>query len=89
MIFITKVVGNLKNNLYICTMSLTKRWIESQMESGVDVLNQTPDDSDIDVDEYYCYYSGLLSVKAYEKNEELINRNESDSDRADSDILSD
>ena len=34
-------------------MSLTKRWIESQMESGVDVLNQTPDDSDIDMDEYY------------------------------------
>ena len=89
MIFITKVVGNLKNNLYICTMSLTKRWIESQMESGVDVLNQTPDDSDIDMDEYYCYYSGLLSVKAYEENEELINRNESDSDRTDSDILSD
>lgn len=87
--FTIQVVGNLKNNLYICTMSLTKRWIESQMESGVDVLNQTPDDSDIDVDEYYCYYSGLLSVKAYEKNEEFINRNESDSDRADSDILSD
>lgn len=89
MIFIMKVVGNLKNNLYICTMSLTKRWIESQMESGVDVLNQTPDDIDIDTDEYYCYYSGLLSVKAYEENEELTNRNESDSDRADSDILSD
>lgn len=87
--FITKVVGNLKNNLYICTMSLTKRWIESQMESGVDVLNQTPDDIDIDMDECYCYYSGLLSVKAYEENEELTNRNESDSDRADSDILSD
>ena len=87
--FITKVVGNIKNNLYICTMSLTKRWIESQMESGVDVLNQTPDESDIEMNEYYCYYSGLLSVKAYEENEEFINRNGSDSDRADSDILSD
>ena len=87
--FIIKVVGNLKNYLYICTMSLTKRWIESQMESGVDVLNQTLGDSDIEMNEYYCYYSGLLSVKAYEENEEFINRNGFDSDRADSDILSD
>ena len=87
--FITKVVGSLKNNLYICTMSLTKRWIESQMESGVDVLNQTPDESDIEMNEYYCSYSGLLSVKAYEKDEEFINRNGVDADRADSDILSD
>lgn len=38
--FITKVVGNLKINLYICIMSLTKRWIEEQMESGIDVLHQ-------------------------------------------------
>ncbi len=80
--FITKVVGNLKNNLYICIMSLTKRWIESLMET-----DEAP--YDVDSDEYYCYYSGLISVKAYEENEELTNRNESDSDRTDSDILSD
>jgi hypothetical protein len=66
--------GNLKNNLYICIMSLTKRWIESQMESGIDVLNQTPDDIDIEMNEYYCYYSGLPSVKAYGENEEFDNR---------------
>ena len=39
MIFITKVVGNLKNNLYICIMSLIKRWIEEEMMKGNDVLH--------------------------------------------------
>lgn len=68
-------------------MSLTKRWIESLIESGDDVLNQAPHDSDSN--EYYCYYSGLASVKAYEVDEKFINRNGTDSDRADSDILSD
>lgn len=68
-------------------MSLTKRWIESLIESGDDALNQIPDDSDLN--EYYCYYSGLASVKAYETDEEFINRNGVDADRADSDILSD
>ena len=88
--FITKVVGNLKINLYICIMSLTKRWIEEQMESGIDVLHQMPDDIDSELlEEHYCFYSGLPSVKAYEKNEEFIDRNGIDSDRADSDILSD
>ena len=28
--FIIKVVGNLKNYLYICIMSLTKRWMDAQ-----------------------------------------------------------
>lgn len=37
--FITKVVGNIKNNLYICTMSLIKRWIEEEMMKGNDVLH--------------------------------------------------
>lgn len=31
--------GNLKNNLYICIMSLTKRWIEDEMMKGNDVLH--------------------------------------------------
>lgn len=31
--------GNLKNNLYICIMSLTKRWIEEEMMKGNDVLH--------------------------------------------------
>ena len=39
MIFITKVVGNLKNNVYICIMSLIKRWIEEEMMKGNDVLH--------------------------------------------------
>ena len=37
--FITKVVGNIKIILYICTMSLTKRWIEEEMMKGNDVLH--------------------------------------------------
>jgi hypothetical protein len=47
-------------------MSLTKKWIESETESGVDVLNQTLDNIDIELEEYYCFYSGLPSIKAYE-----------------------
>ena len=31
--------GNLKNNLYICIMSLIKRWIEEEMMKGNDVLH--------------------------------------------------
>ena len=51
-------------------MSATKRWIEQQMEADVDVLHPDYQQSD---DEYqyeqYCYYSGLPSPKAYEKDE--------------------
>ena len=51
-------------------MSATKRWIEQKMEEGVDVLHPDYQHSD---DEYqyeqYCYYSGLPSPKAYEKDE--------------------
>lgn len=71
-------------------MSLTKRWLEKQIESGSDILNQIPDDIDSEMlEEHYCFYSGLPSVKAYENDEKFIDRNGVDADRADSDILSD
>ena len=64
--FIIKVLGKLKNNLYICIMSLTKRYIEAEMEKGNDVLN--PNNQHLD-DEYqraeWCYYSGMPSPEAY------------------------
>lgn len=51
-------------------MSLTKRWIEQQMESGVDVLHPEYQHSDDDYQyEQYCRYSGLPSPKAYEDDE--------------------
>jgi hypothetical protein len=56
-----KTFGNLRIYLYICIMSLTKRWIEQQMESGVDVLHPEYQHSD---DEYH--YEKYLATKENE-----------------------
>lgn len=43
-----RIFGNSKNYSYISSMSKTKRWIEQQMESGVDVLHPEYQHSDDD-----------------------------------------
>ena len=49
-------------------MSLTKRYIEDEMEKGNDLLHPESQHSD---DEYeyqkWCHYSGMPSPQAYEK----------------------
>ena len=42
-------------------MSQIKRWIEEQLDQGIDVLHPEQ------LDEEHCYYSGLPSPAAYEK----------------------
>ena len=48
-------------------MSLTKRWIEEQMEIGNDVLHTESQHTD-DERQYdeWCHYSDIPSPKAYE-----------------------
>ncbi len=49
-------------------MSLTKRYIEDEMEKGNDLLH--PENQQIDEEYEYdkwCHYSGMPSPQAYEK----------------------
>ena len=64
--------GNLKNNLYICIMSLTKRWIEQEKMMGNDPLREDHEDF-VDEDYQYrewCNYSNLPSPSAYDDGED-------------------
>ena len=63
--------GNLKNYLYICIMSLTKRWIEQEKMMGNDPLHEDHEDF-VDEDYQYrewCNYSNLPSPDMYDDGE--------------------
>jgi hypothetical protein len=45
-------------------MSQIKRWIEEQLDQGIDVLHPEQ------LDEEHCYYSSLPSPAAYEKDQD-------------------
>lgn len=49
-------------------MSQIKRWIEEQLDQGIDVLHPEQ------LDEEYCYYSGLLSPAAYQNEDQDENK---------------
>jgi hypothetical protein len=57
-------------------MSRIKRWIEEQLDQGIDVLHLEQ------LDKEYCYYSGLPSPAAYQNEDQDENETRNYSETA-------
>ena len=53
-------------------MSRIKRWIEEQLDQGIDVLHPEQ------LDKEYCYYSGLPSPAAYQNEDQNEDQDENE-----------